>query len=139
MHLYTGQPLIAETFEIKLFPVIGILLQILEVVCYLVIYRKVYLHQQEMIANKIISRATYQDRKRVHIFSVFAQIAGFLVKLALIIFALIIRLLEQKVFLLSVLDGLIVVKTAQFGFVAMAEIFASPNLRQNFLAIFRHR
>jgi len=60
----------------------------------------------------------------------------FLVKLVFILVFLVFRILEHKLALMGIVDLSINIKAAQFGVIATAEIFASPNLRQKFLAIF---
>jgi hypothetical protein len=43
---------IGETLMMKLFPVVNILIQMVEVACYAILYRKIYNHQQEMLSNQ---------------------------------------------------------------------------------------
>jgi hypothetical protein len=51
-----GQTAITETAEMKLFPLLNITIQLLELICYAVLYRHIREHHREMVVNNVITR-----------------------------------------------------------------------------------
>jgi hypothetical protein len=65
-----------------IYPMLLISLQVAELLCYLHLYKFIHNHHKQMVHNNVISSDTYKSRKRVHLFSLSAQISGFVVKIS---------------------------------------------------------
>ena len=121
----------------KMFPILCIILQFLEVGCYGVLHHYVYLHQSEMVSNGIISTDIYQSRKHVHIFSVSAQISGFIVEMVYLLGLLIVRIVGRRFFSSNILEMNNALKTTEFGVSSTVQILMSPDLRQKLFLLFK--
>ena len=75
--MYTVGEVIHETLAMKLFPTALTLLQVIELSCYVSLFRAVTKHDANMSEKKIISIDTFHKRKQKNLFSMYAQVAGF--------------------------------------------------------------
>jgi hypothetical protein len=60
----------------KFYPFVLIVLQVAEFSCYAFLYWSIFDHDRAMVMHKIITRDAYQTRKRMHMFTLYAQVAG---------------------------------------------------------------
>jgi hypothetical protein len=101
------------------------------------LHHAVYQHQSEMVSNGIISRDLYQSRKHVHVFSVGAQISGFVVEMVYLFGLLVVRMVGRRFFSANILEINNTLKTTQFGVSSTVEVLMSPTLRQKLLALIK--
>ena len=134
---YNGLVPISETTQMKLFPLLLILLQMIELTCYAVLHQYVNEHQREMVVHKVISRDMYHMRNHIHLFSLYAQISGFLVEMIYLVGLLVVKVVGRKFFFSNILELINTLKTTEFGVIATVQILMSPDLRQKLFSMFR--
>jgi hypothetical protein len=121
----------------KVYPLLLILLQMCELLCYVVLHNYINQHQREMVTHKIISRDMYNTRKGIHLISLYAQIYGFLAELIYLVGLFVIKILGQKLFFSNILELLNTLKTTEFEVISTIQIFMSPDLRKKVISTFR--
>jgi hypothetical protein len=59
----------------KILPLIGVLLQINELTCYIIIYAEILKHNKEMLGKSVISTDIYLKRKQRNTFTLAGQLS----------------------------------------------------------------
>ena len=136
--LYHNQEIHLDTFWMKFSITSGFLFRVIEIVCYIILYRVLSKHNDDMERNNIISRDLNRARKGINLLSIYAQIAGFMAENIFVVTTILWRLSgragpesEHSRELFAILLVL------QFAFVSTVPIFASKELRTKFLAMFK--
>lgn len=135
---YNKQDVGYDTFLVKINRNFMFLFRILEIVCYLILYRVLFKHDNEMAQNNIISQDLNRARKRVNLLSVYAHILGFVFENLYYVLAILWRIIGQadtRTERSREITGVILI--VQFAFVSTVPIFASPELRTKFLDLFK--
>ena len=132
--MYTVGEVIHETLIMKLYPLVVTALQVMELSCYISLYKFVSKHDKEMSQNKIISSDVYYRRKQKNLFSMYAQVSGFALEIIYLIFLLIIRIIGKKYSLFNAREYTDLVYINQFGLTSTIQILVSSDLRQKFFS-----
>ena len=134
--LYSQKKIVTNKTFSRFFPLILLCFQLFELVCYLVLFRYISQHNKEMAENNIISTDLVSNRRRINIFSLYAQICGFITEAVYLNSAWITRLLERRQMITHTREyanvGLIVL----FSINPTVQIFASSELRKKILRNF---
>ena len=120
----------------KFGPLALITFQILELLCYLVLYRSVSEHRRQMEQDEVISRDQLRARKRIHLFSLYAQVAGFVVEVFYLLAVSFIRIVSQRYFSAHSRELVNSFRITQFGVTSTLQILVSGGLREKLFAIF---
>ena len=135
--LYNRREVKATTNITKLFLFILIGFQFFELMCYLILFQYLSQHNREMADNNIISADLHKSRKSINIFSLKAQVCGFITEAIFLIFTLITKLLERRHFVPNSREygntGVLIL----FCTNSTVQILASAELRKKFYALFR--
>ena len=110
--------------------------QVLELVCYLVLFHFIMEHDKEMQRNNVISTDIYTNRKRVNIFSLHAQVIGFAIEFGFFGLNLLIKALGRRFFPPNTQEFSNVALMLIFGVNSTVPILASSDLRKKFMAMF---
>ena len=136
--MYTVGEVIHETLIMKLYPIAVTALQVLELSCYISLYRLVSKHNTVMSQNKIISRDVYHRRKQKNLFSMYAQVSGFVLEILYLIFLLIIRITGRRYSLFKAREYADFLYVTQFGLTSTIQILVSSDLRQKLFSFLNH-
>jgi len=126
-----------ETTEMKLFPIILILFQLSEMTCYILLFKHLAKHHKEMVDNNVISNDHYRARKRMHLFSLYAHLAGFAVEVAYLFAVMCLKIIGKKLFPKHSIDIVNIFRMTEYGATSTVQILVSSDLRQKFFAIFK--
>ena len=135
--MYTVGGVIHETLAMKLYPIALTLLQVMELTCYISLYQMVTKHNNEMSQNKIISRDVYVKRKQKNLFSMYAQVAGFLLEVGYLIFLLCMRIIGRRYTFFDARDYADLFYLTQFGLTSTIQIFVSSDLRLKLITLMK--
>lgn len=130
-------PVPSETIWMKLYPLILILFQLMEMTCYTVLFRYLAKHHKEMVDNQIISNDHYRAKKRIHLFSLYAHIAGFVVEVIYLVAVLCLRIVGKKFSPKHSIDVVNLFRMTEFGVTSTVQILVSSDLRQKLLSFLR--
>ena len=136
--LYNNQENQIETFWMKFALTLGFMFRILEIVCYVILFRVMSKHNDEMEQNKIISGDLNQARRRINLLSIYAHLSGFVAENFYIVFIILWRLARRTVpesgqsreFFNTLL-------IFQFAFVSTITVLASTDLRTKLFTMFQ--
>ena len=131
--IYNGLNSILDSTIQKIFPMILVFLQIIEMSCYKVIYGHVLQHHHNMFNNQIVSKDVYLTRKHKHLFSIYSHIGGFVVEVTYLAALSLVKLFGRKLLSKHTLDFLNILKITEFGAISTVQIFMSPDLRQKLI------
>ena len=123
----------------KIYPSILLMLQFLELLCYINLYIFIRNHNQTLATEKIISQDNFRSRSRVQSISLYAQFLGFVIEIIYNILHFLIKILGRKLFLPDIIDFSNYFKLTEFGLVTTIDILATPNLRNEMLLLIRKR
>lgn len=126
-----------ETFGMKFSVTFGFLLRILEIVCYILLFRVLSKHNDEMERNNVISSDLNKARRRINLLSIYVQIAGFVAENIYIVIIILWRLVRKTAPESDQnreLFGIFLI--FQFAFVSTIPIFASTELRTKLFSLF---
>ena len=136
--IYQGEEIVFETLFMKLLHPILFAFHIAEMSCYVVLFKNLLKHDEEMRDIKLISGDNHQRRKRINLFSLSAQISGFAVETVYLLILICLRLLGRKYFPKHSRDYADTFYLTQFGLTSTLQILVSPDLRDKFWAMFKH-
>ena len=123
----------------KIYPSILLMLQFLELLCYINLYIFIRNHNQTLATEKIISQDNFRSRSRVQSISLYAQFLGFVIEIIYNILHFLIKILGRKLFLPDIIDFSNYFKLTEFGLVTTIDILATPDLRNEMLLLIRKR
>ena len=132
---YNGLDPVTNTLGMKIYPIILLLLQLMELSCYINLYNYIRSHDQRLVNDKVISHDKYQSRSRLHSISIVAQFLGFIVEIIYNILHFLIKLLGQKLFLPDIVDYSNIFKMTEFGVVTTIDILATPEMRKKLFSM----
>jgi len=135
--LFTYGGVIYESLEVKFYPIVLAALQMIELLCYLCIYNAVTKHNEEMRQKQIISNDILQRRKQKNLFSMYAQVTGFVLEVTYLIFSICIKVIGKKFSLLNYREYMDVFYATQFGLGTTLQILVSSDLRMKFLSLLK--
>ena len=108
----------------------------LELSCYINLYVFIHAHNKALAKEKIISQDTYRARSSTHSVSLYVQFLGFLLEVIYNIAHFLVKILGRQFLLSIVQDYNAIGKLSQSCFVTAVTIFASAELRKDFLPMF---
>lgn len=135
--LYSGREAKATTMFSQLYLFILVGFQFLELVCYLILYRYISKHNQEMADNNIISTDLLSSRRRINVLSLYAQICGFVTEVVYFIILLITKVLGRSHLIPNTREYSNVAVIVLFGTNSTVIILASSELRKKFFELFK--
>lgn len=136
--LYNNHEIYFETSGMKFSVTATFLFRVSEIICYVILYRVLSKHNDEMAQNNIISQDLNQARRNLNLLSVYAQIYGFVAENVFIVITIIWRVVGRGVPETDRSRELAAtILVVQFAFVSAVPIFASSELRPKFLALFK--
>lgn len=136
--LYHKQEGRYDTFLMKLNMNSMFLFRIGEIVFYIILYRILLKHNNEMQQNNIISQDLNRARRKVNLLSVYAHILGFVAENLYYVIALLWRMIGQTDTQSErSRENVAVLLIVQFAIVSTVPILASSELRPKFLALFK--
>ena len=112
-----------------------ITLQILELICYIILFHHITEHNREMQRNNIISADLFKARKHINIFSLYAQVFAFDIESTYFALNLVMKAIGRKYFPPSTREYSNVILTLLFCTNSTMQIFSSATLRQKFFAV----
>ena len=134
--LYNHQEIYYENFGMKFAISSVFLFRVSEIVCYIILFRELSQHNDEMERNNIISRDVNRTRRRINLLSIYAQISGFVAENIYIVVIILWRVAGQAIpesdRSREIFAVLFVV---QFAFVSTIPILASTELRNKFFSM----
>ena len=118
---------------LDIFPMIcstcTLLFIILELVCYILLFRHLYTHDQELLRNNRLPVGEIKKRHRQNATSFLGQFYGFVVKTILTFGMMFTLTVESGVLFFRMV--IVVFFWVEFGIIAFVEVLTSQNLRQN--------
>ena len=136
--MYTVGEVIYETLAMKLFPTALTFLQVIELSCYVSLFRAVTKHEANVSERKIIYIETFHKRKQKNLFSMYAQMSGFVLEILYLIFLLIIRITGRRYSLFNAREYADFLYVTQFGLTSTIQILVSSDLRQKLFSFLNH-
>ena len=127
--MYTFGEAIHETSAMKLYPIALSVLQVLELSCYISLFKAVSRHDENMSQNKVISLDVLHKRKQKNIFSMYAQVSGFILEILYLIFLFFVRMIGRNYSLMDAKEFAGALYVTQFGFTSTIQILVSSDLR----------
>ena len=82
-----------------------------------------------MTKNKVISPDAYYKRKQKNIFSMYAQLSGFVLEIFYLVFLFFVRMIGRKYSLMDAKEYADALYVTQFGFTSTIQILVSSDLR----------
>ena len=134
--IYRGQEVVYETFFMRILHPILFAFHIAELICYVLLFRSLLKHDDEMKSIKLISADSHRRRKRINLFSIYAHVSGFIVETVYLSVLITLRLLGRKYFPLHSRDYADSVYLTQFGLTSTIQVLVSPDLRAKLLTMF---
>ena len=128
--LYTVGEVSYDKLSMKLYHPILIVLQISELSCYVILYREVSKHDEEMRRKKIISSSNFDKRKQKNLFSLYAQLSGFVLEMLYLLLIFCLRVIGRKYALMHMKGYVDAFYMTQFGLTSTIQILLSADLRQ---------
>ena len=133
---YTVGEVIHETLKMKLHPTALTVLQVIELSCYISLYQSVSKHNDEMSQSKVISKDVYYKRKQKNLFSMYAQVAGFVLEIMYLVCLLCMRIIGRKYSLFYARELADMFYGTQFGLNTTIQILVSSDMRQKLFSLF---
>jgi len=88
-----------------------------------------------MVDNNVISNDHYRAKKRIHLFSLYAHIAGFTVEVIYLIALFLLRIIGKKLSPKHSIDIVNLFRMTEFGVTSTVQILVSSDLRQKLFSI----
>ena len=110
--------------------------QMMELVCYLILFRYITDHNMEMHRNNVISDDLLKSRRRINIFSLNAQVVGFAIEATFFVLNLSLKAIGRKYFPPNTQEYSNIALVLLFCVNSTVPILASSELRKKFLAMF---
>ena len=133
--LYTHGEVFHDTFLMKLFQPMLISLQIAELSSYMILFRAVSKHDENMKQNKIITNDNYQRRKQKNLFSMYAQVVGFALEIFYLLLTFCLRLIGRKFSIIHSREYIDAFYISQFCLTSTVQILVSSDLRLKLLVL----
>ena len=135
MLTFQGDDFQTVTKEMKL--VVGFLaiIQLFEFLIYLSIHYYILNHNRTMLKSTVITRETYKNRQRCHIYSLASQMAHFFVEM-LFVFTLNLLVIGSSVDS-YIFELAAVVKISSFGLLSIVQILSSSDFRSKLLSFLK--
>ena len=135
MLTFQGDDIQIVTKEMKL--VVGFLaiIQLFEFLIYLSIHYYILNHNRTMLKSTVITRETYKNRQRCHIYSLASQMAHFFVEM-LFVFTLNLLIIGSSV-ASYIFELAAVVKISSFGLLSIVQILSSSDFRSKLLSFLK--
>ncbi len=108
---------------------LALLFQLAEVVCYISMYKNLYIHDTLMMKRSVISNETYRNRQRTNIFSMGGQLCCFLAELIYLANMMIWTNVIENYSVTSMKEIYFVIKICEFGFLSTVQVLTSRDLR----------
>ena len=136
--MYTVGKVSFDTLSMKMYHPILMVLQISELSCYFSMYRFISKHDKEMQKNKVISSDNFYKRKQKNLFSMYAQVSGFVLEMFYLVLIFCLRTIGSKYSLARMKSYIDTLYMTQFGLTSTIQIFVSSDLRLRFVTVLKH-
>ena len=111
---------------------LALLFQFLEIGCYIIFYKHLYLHDTSMMKNSIITKDAYKNRQRRTIFSMGGQLSCYIAELAFIANMVVWINVVEASSVTSMKEIYFVFKICEFGAISTVQVLTSGDLRNKF-------
>ena len=136
--IYNGKQAVARTTTAKMYAVAIASFQAVEMICYLILFRHIMKHDEEMKNNNIISADVFTNRRRVNIFSLRAQVLNFAMKSTYSILSGCFKIIGRRYFPPNTNEYGHFIYMIPYPLYSAVPILASTDLRKKFFEMF-HR
>ena len=133
---YHGTRKVEITTTSKMVIAVIITFQMMELVCYLILFRYITDHNMEMHRNIVISDDLLKSRRRINIFSLNAQVVGFAIEATFFVLNLSLKAIGRKYFPPNTQEYSNIALVLLFCVNSTVPILASSELRKKFLVMF---
>ena len=129
---YRGDTQTENTFMMSAMYGLALIFQFLEIGCYIIFYKHLYLHDTSMMQNSIISKDAYRNRQRKTLFTMGGQLCCFIAELAFVANMVVWINVVEDSYVTSMKEIYFVFKICEFGVISTVQVLTSGDLRNKF-------